>query len=107
MGSATAGLFALDRQPAGADIDMEPLRLVAIPIELIAHDGDGDRQRADDQIEHVAAVHGAAPSKSESQAQDTMSDPAMRATRYLTPSSSTSKISVALGGMTPPAPRAP
>ena len=31
----------------------------------------------------------------------------MVGTRYFTPSSSTSNISVALGGMAPPAPRAP
>lgn len=32
---------------------------------------------------------------------------AARGAPYFTPNSSTSKISVALGGMTPPAPRAP
>lgn len=54
-----ARLFALDRQAAGTDIDVESLGLVAILVELIAHHGDGDRQRADNQIEDVAASHGA------------------------------------------------
>jgi hypothetical protein len=50
--------FALDGQPAGTDIDMQALGLVAVLIELIAQDRDRDHQSADNQIEEIAASHG-------------------------------------------------
>jgi hypothetical protein len=51
----------LDRQPAWPDIDVHALRLVAVLIKLITQHGDGDRQRADYKIKHVAASHGGFP----------------------------------------------
>jgi hypothetical protein len=37
---------------------MDALGLMAVLIELIAQHGDGDRQRADDEIKHIRAGHG-------------------------------------------------
>src|SRR5690349_6012113 len=52
-----AGLLVLDRKAAGPDVDVEPLRLLVLLIELIAeHDGNHG-ERADDQIKHVVARH--------------------------------------------------
>ena len=51
-------LLALDRQSAGADIDMQTLGRMAVLIKLVAHDCDDDHERADDQIKHVVAGHG-------------------------------------------------
>lgn len=50
-------LFALDRQPARPDIDVKPFGLMAVLIKLITHDGDGDRKRADEEVEDVIAGH--------------------------------------------------
>ena len=51
-------LFLLDRQAVGADIDTHTLGLLAILIELITHHGDNDHQRADDEVDDIAATHG-------------------------------------------------
>jgi hypothetical protein len=50
-------LFALDRQAARPEFDVHAFRLMAVAIELIAHNGDGDRKRANDKVKHVGAVH--------------------------------------------------
>ena len=51
----------MNRQPAWPDIDVHALRFVPVLIKLIAQHGDGDRQRADHEIKHVAASHGRFP----------------------------------------------
>jgi hypothetical protein len=35
---------------------------MAVLVDLIAQHGDGDRQRADDEIEHIRTGHGGTPS---------------------------------------------
>lgn len=55
--SRAVALFALDRQAAGAEIDMHALRLVTVLVKLVAEHGDGYRKRADDKIKRVGAGH--------------------------------------------------
>ena len=52
-----SSLFILDRQAAGADIDVQALGLVTILIKLVANHGDHDHQRADNQIKQIVACH--------------------------------------------------
>jgi hypothetical protein len=117
--------FALDRQPAGADIDVQAFWLVSILIKLVAQDRDRDRQSADNQKEHVAARHGrnlygqsnrecriarhglAPRRKGPNESADYSLKTRSSRCYFFTPSNSTSKISVAFGGITPPAPLEP
>jgi hypothetical protein len=48
-------LFLLDRKAARAEVDVDALGLLLVLIELIAQHGDHHDQRADDEIENVAA----------------------------------------------------
>lgn len=50
---------AFDLQPARAEIDAHAFRPMAVPIDLIAQHGDGNRQP---EIEHVRTGHGGFPS---------------------------------------------
>ena len=59
MAIARPGLFALDRKPVGAEIDMHALRLrrMAVPIKLVAEHGDDHDQAAKHEIKNVVAIH--------------------------------------------------
>ena len=50
-------LFLLDREAVGAEIDTH-LGLLAILIKLMAHHDDNDHERADDEVDDIAATHG-------------------------------------------------
>jgi hypothetical protein len=54
-------LFLLDQQALGADVDTHALGLLAVLIEFVAQDGDDDHQRADDEVDDIAAVQVLAP----------------------------------------------
>jgi hypothetical protein len=45
----------LNRQAARPEFDVHAFGRMAVAIELIAQDGDGHRQRADDKIKDVGA----------------------------------------------------
>jgi hypothetical protein len=49
-------LFLLDRHAVGAEIDAHALELLAVLIELIPQDDDNNHQRADDEIDDIAAI---------------------------------------------------
>lgn len=104
---------------------MQALWLVSILIKLVAQDRDRDHQTANNQKEHIAARHGRnlfgqsnrecriarrrlAPRR---KGPDESGDYSLKTRSgrcyFFTPSNSTSKISVAFGGMTPPAPLEP
>jgi hypothetical protein len=55
-GPAT-GSLVLDRETAGPNVDVEPLRLLVFLIKLVAEHGDDDDERSDDEIEDVVARH--------------------------------------------------
>ena len=104
---------------------MQALWLVSILIKLVAQDRDRDRQTANNQKEHIAARHGrnlfgqsnrerriarrrlAPRLKGPDESGDYSLKTRSGRCYFFTPSNSTSKISVAFGGMTPPAPLEP
>lgn len=47
-------LLLIDLDAAGAEIDMDALRLLAVLVEIIAQHGGDHGERADQEIEHVA-----------------------------------------------------
>jgi hypothetical protein len=52
-----AELLFIDRQALRANVDVYTLRLLAILIELITHHDHNDDERADDEVNNVAATH--------------------------------------------------
>jgi hypothetical protein len=51
-------LLLFNRDAGGADVELDAFRLLAVLIELIAEHSDHDDERADEEIEEVAAGHG-------------------------------------------------
>jgi len=48
-------LFLLDRKATRAEVDVDALGLLFVLIELIAQHGDHHDERADDEVEDIAA----------------------------------------------------
>src|SRR4051812_45488109 len=57
----SAPLFLLDRNAAGAEIDVYALGLLAVLVELIAQHRDHHDERADGEIKQIAACHCCSP----------------------------------------------
>src|SRR5665213_1541756 len=57
-----SGSFVFDLQPVWPDIDLQPLRLLLVLVEIVAEHGDRHEQCADDQKQNIAiAGHLASP----------------------------------------------